>query len=169
MMKYFKDCKCKTEAKILHKKLVKQYHPDLNPDVNPDIIKAINAEYDIIIARLPDQAGSASESTTFYTDNFDMDNKTAADFINKITPLSSYDFIDIEIIGCWLWIGGNTYIIKDVLKSLGFMWAANKKMWYWHNPENKSHNRRKMSIDDIRALHGTKTVNKKDLKQNYIA
>ena len=38
----------------------------------------------------------------------------------------------LEIVGCWIWIDGNTYGYKDVLKEIGFKWAREKKKWHFH-------------------------------------
>lgn len=41
--------------------------------------------------------------------------------------------IQIEIIGAWIWISGNTYQHRKELSKSGFKFARQKKYWYWHS------------------------------------
>ncbi|KAI4448922.1 hypothetical protein C823_003451 [Eubacterium plexicaudatum ASF492] len=35
--------------------------------------------------------------------------------------------IDIELVGAWIWVSGNTYVHKKELKEFGFTYAGQKK------------------------------------------
>lgn len=56
-------------------------------------------------------------------------------------------------------LGGNTREHKDRLKSLGCRWSNNKKLWYWHHPEEgvKWH-KRKTTMSEIRSKYGSETI-----------
>jgi hypothetical protein len=41
-----------------------------------------------------------------------------------------YEGIEIDIIGSWIWLKGNTYNVKEQIKELGFKWSKNNKAWY---------------------------------------
>lgn len=40
------------------------------------------------------------------------------------------DQIDVSIDRDWVWVGGETYSIRNDLKLLGAKWARNKQQWY---------------------------------------
>lgn len=44
-----------------------------------------------------------------------------------IQNIITLDNINIEIVGCWIWVDGDTYAHKDILKVLGFRWAREKR------------------------------------------
>lgn len=77
--------------------------------------------------------------------------------MNIINALIKCDGLEIDLVGRWIWLTGNTFSYKDIIKGLGFKWANKKKAWYWHKPEDISHNRKEMSLDEIKALHGCET------------
>ena len=69
---------------------------------------------------------------------------TQKEIIEKIKNL---DKIKIEIIGTWLWVSGNTYEHKDILKELGLWYSKNKESWY-HNGD-----KRKFKIKGRYTMH----------------
>ncbi len=76
--------------------------------------------------------------------------------------------INIEIIGNWIWIDGDTYSYKDEVKAMGFKWAREKKKWYFHTEAFRKRSHKKLSIDDIRNYYGStvvETEGRKQLKQ----
>ena len=78
------------------------------------------------------------------------------DALNKIINL---DAVMIEIIGCWIWVTGNTYGAKDALKAAGFKWCNNKKAWSWHAGERYyKKSKRKLSMEELRNLYGSEEV-----------
>ena len=78
------------------------------------------------------------------------------DTLNKIINL---DAVIIEIIGCWIWVTGNTYGAKDALKAAGFKWCNNKKAWSWHAGERYyKKSKRKLSMDELRNLYGSEEI-----------
>ena len=80
----------------------------------------------------------------------------------------NFSDINIEVVGCWLWVDGNTYQYKNDLKVLGFKCASEKKKWYFHTEAFRKRSKRKLSMDDIRNLYGStevQTEQRKQLKQ----
>ena len=77
------------------------------------------------------------------------------EMLNKIIHFNS---IDIELVGAWIWLSGNTYSCKKELKELGFKWAKQKKMWYWHSEAFRKISRRTLSMDEIRNYCGSTRV-----------
>ena len=82
-----------------------------------------------------------------------------------INELIKYDDINIDIIGSWLWVGGNTYAIKDELKLLGFKWSKGKSKWYFTKDITTAKKRYgKKSYDDLKSIYGCETVQKASKK-----
>ncbi|CNK26005.1 chaperone protein DnaJ [Yersinia aldovae] len=142
--------------KITYRKLAKQYHPDRNP-AGAHMMKMVNAAFDFIKANINEISGYHHEQENAY--NY---SKEVNEVLNKITELEG---LIIEIIGNWIWISGNTIEHRLILKELNCMYAGKKKMWYYRPEEYKSSNRKNLSIDEIRDLHGTSGTRKtKDRK-----
>ena len=146
---YFSNCKTIEEAKRLYHKLAVQNHPDLGG--NLEIMQAINNEYDIIAEQLKNihESSTGEQYTTEQNSN-----EIPADFRDLINKLIHLEGVTIELIGRWIWVNGNTYPYKDIIKNLGFKWANTKKSWYWHTAEDSTCNRKKMSLEQIKEKYG---------------
>ena len=135
--------------------------------LNLEIMQAVNAEYDKLFKILKNQHESnySSDSDTANTNYNNMKYDFAEDeklreMLNRIIHFTG---IDIELVGAWVWVSGNTYACKKKLKELGFRWASQKKMWYWHSEAFRKKSRKTLSMDDIRSYYGStevKNVNK---------
>lgn len=123
-MKYFNNCKSIEDVKKLYKKLCKQYHPDLNKDDTTEIMKQINAEYETAFERFKNIHESADDNTKTYTSK--ETTETAAEFMVIINKLVVLEGVNVELIGRWIWLSGNTFPHKDILKGLGFRFARKK-------------------------------------------
>ena len=56
-------------------------------------------------------------------------------------------------------LSGETKVIKDTLKDIGFKWASKKKMWYYGEMKGRSH--KEKSLDEIKGKYGCTTVKSK--------
>lgn len=158
MKMYFNNIKTLEELRKQYKELLKKFHPD-NPDGSTEATQAINAEYDSLFKGLKDRHDSNKEdgNRTAYDDmkyDFAEDEKLR-EVLQKII---SFVGINIEIIGSWIWVDGNTYSYKKELKDLGFKWANEKKKWYFHTEAFRKRSHKKLSIDDIRNYYGSTEV-----------
>ena len=152
MLKYFKDCTSKEECKKLYKKLAFIHHPDRGGDL--ETMKTINAEFDYVM-----------ENNIFKSSKKDAKKDTKKDydfsssqFKDIISALVRLDGLEIEITGCFIWVTGNTYPQKDIIKSLGFRYSKNKKAWYIAPPEyfaQKRSYKKSYSMNDIRSKYGS--------------
>lgn len=61
--------------------------------------------------------------------------------------------LSAEIIGNWLWVGGNTYPLKDKLNSLGFRFSKNKQQWYITFIPYKKKTNKQFTIDELREIY----------------
>ena len=169
-MAYFKNVNTLEELRKQYKELLKQYHPD-NPNGSTEATQAINAEYDRLFKVLKDKHESKQTSTDgakadFNANKYDFEaDEKLREVLQKII---SFENINIEIVGCWLWVDGNTYPYRNDLKEIGFKWASEKKKWYFHTDPFRKRSKRKLSMDDIRNLYGStevQTEQRKQLKQ----
>lgn len=152
MMKYFKNVKDEKELKKAYFKFVKQFHTD-NGGNKEDFIE-MKAEYEKIIKENLYSKTQEEEET-----NNEENMKKFADVIDKIVILEG---LEIEIIGEWIWVGGNSYLHKDILKENKFFFSRGKKKWYWNGDDKKSKRRSHMSYEEIKEKYGyTKVKNKK--------
>lgn len=147
---YFTNCKTSEEIKKEYRRLCFLHHPDLGGD--EEIMKEINRQY-----------AAASDNRTRqerpnWTEYQYREANEVAEIIRKaIEQIITLEGINIEVCGLWVWVSGNTYPIKDVLKKAGFKFASKKRMWYFAGVPAKNYNRQ-YSMPEIREMHGTKTV-----------
>ena len=160
-MAYFKNITTLEELRKQYKELLKINHPDNGGDVSR--MQEINAEYDRLFKVLKDKHESRSAGSTEDGNKTDF-NKMKYDFeadqkLRKVLQkIISFSGINIEIVGCWIWVDGNTYDYKDSLKGLGFKWAREKRKWYFHTEAFRKRSHKKLSMEDIRNYYGSTEV-----------
>lgn len=161
MKKFFANCKTKQEVKKLFRNLAKQYHPDKNQIDTNDIMREIIAEYEAIIKKLPsDSSGNNNsqqegESNEAYKARISQEMQ---EIINNISHLP----IDIEVIGTWIWVSGNTYPYKAYLTAHNFTWCAKKRMYAWHAEPKRRRYGAVKDIEEIRATYGSEKIKNKE-------
>ncbi len=172
MSKYFKDITTLEELRKQYKDLLKKHHPD-NTDGSTETTQEINAEYDQLFKILKARHEGSTHDTMEDSDRTDY-NSMKYDFSEDqklrevLQRIIILDGISIEIVGCWIWVDGNTYGYKDTLKEIGFKWAREKKKWYFHTEAFRKRSHKKLSMDDIRNYYGStevEAVGTKKLKQ----
>lgn len=150
------------ELKKQYRTLAMKHHPDCGG--NTADMQSINAEYDILFEQLKTVHTTATGDT--YTANTD---ETPEQFKNIINRLIVLEGISIEIIGSWVWVTGNTYQHKEVIKSLMFRWSNSKKAWYFHGDNYHKTSKKTFTLDEIRDLYGSQTItNKPQLKLTVV-
>lgn len=161
MGKYFKNVDSLEHLRKQYRDLLKQYHPD-NVNGSTAATQEINTEYDQLFKILKDKhesksADNPSAKASDYSQNmYDWENdKALREVLQKII---NFHGIEIEIIGAWIWISGNTYGYKNELKEIGFKWASQKKQWYYHTEAYRKKSHKSLSIDDIRSYYGSTKV-----------
>lgn len=145
--RYFIRIETLEDLKRQYKKLALKNHPDRGGDV--EIMKEINAEYDLFFDDMKDYHRNAKGEV--YTKE---NTETPSEFKDIIDKLIRMDGLEIEIIGCFIWLSGNTKAHKDSIKALGFKWHSAKKMWYKAPEDYRKRNKKKYSIDEIRDMYG---------------
>lgn len=169
-MTYFRNVDTLEKLRKQYKELLKQHHPDNGGSTK--ITQEINAEYERLFKVLKDKHESTEpehkeEKKDSYS-NMKYDYTEDAKLREVLQNIITLEGINIEIIGCWIWVDGNTFEHKERLKGLGFKWASEKKKWYFHTEAFRKKSHRKLSIDDIRDYYGStevQTIQQRKLKR----
>jgi hypothetical protein len=149
--KYFHPTpKTLEELKSQYRRLAMEHHPDRGGDLRA--MQAINSEYDDLFPRLKDihqtkegETYTAKQATT----------ETADQFKDLITELMRMDEITIEVIGCFVWVTGNTKPHREQLKALKFQWHSKKLAWYLAPEDYRKRSRKEYDLEEIREMYGT--------------
>lgn len=163
-MKYFNtQFESLTELRKFYYKLALQFHPDRGG--KEETMKNVNNEFEIISNRLINGDTSFSPNRKVWETKVseEMQNK-----INDIVCFFSITNLQVEIIGGWLWVTGNTYPVKKDLKENGFKFSKNKIAWYWHPEGYRKRSKKQFGIDDIRTMFGSEEVNSPNNTHNKI-
>lgn len=160
-MAYFQNVNTLEELRRQYRDLLKRFHPDC-PNGSTEATKEINAEYEKLFKLLKDkhestQSANTNDNKTSY-ENMRWDETEDEMLREMLSKVIHFAGITIEIIGNWCWIGGNSYQYRKELKALGFKFAGNKKMWYWHSEAFRKKSHKKLSINDIRNYYGSTEV-----------
>jgi len=155
-MKWFTNVHNMDELKATYRELVKKHHPDCGGNVAD--MQEINVEYDKLVERF-------SRSENDFTDDQHNAAEEAEAYRDIINALINFPGLQIEICGCWIWVSGNTYAAREILKQQGFSWANKKKMWYWHRPEDTIGKHRTATMEQIRSKYGSEVERLHRLKQ----
>ena len=153
-MKYFENCKTIDELRAEYRRLAKIHHPDLGGDTAT--MQEINAQYEKLHNEFKDRDS--------HSDNENVRNRaasqgSAAEYIHIVDVLIHLDGIKVELCGCWLWISGDTFPVREQLKAAGCKWCSKKHVWAWCPAEfETTHKRNKNSMDDIRRKYGSEVL-----------
>jgi curved DNA-binding protein CbpA len=146
------------DIKQAYRKAALHYHPDKNP-AGVEMMKLINAAFDVLKGATDDIFISAEQ---------DGDNNNQQNYPHELNEalnaIITLDDLIIEICGAWVWLSGNTYKHKTIIKELGFKYASKKKHWYFRPDDYTSSSRGSYSMDDIRGKYGSKNPEKKQTK-----
>jgi hypothetical protein len=149
---YFEDVKTLEELRTLYRDLLKTVHPDNGGSV--EACQELNAQYDAAFERLKNAAPVMDDNKEQV--KWDATEDAALrDALSKIIHIKD---INIEIVGCWIWVDGITYPAKDDLKCAGFKWSKARKKWHFAPYEHKYYKGGKKSFDDLRRTYGSSTV-----------
>lgn len=131
-------------------KLAKKYHPDAGGTTAQ--FQQLQAEYEKLLKNLLNGSTLNKEQQ-----NNEMELDAALrEVLNQIIPIPG---INIELIGKWLWVTGNTYPVRKELQKAGLIFFKKEGVPYWVYKGVESAGRGKMTIEEIKQRYGTKKVN----------
>lgn len=147
MRKLFEQAATLEELKKLYRDLALKHHPDRGGDA--EVMKEVNRLYEAFFPKLKD-AHKTKEGKTYRKET----RETSQMFEETMDRLIRMDGVHIEVIGCFVWVSGDTSPHRRELKALGFRWHSKKKMWYKSPEGYKRHGDREYDIEEIRSMYG---------------
>lgn len=153
-MKYLNESiRTLEELKKAYHRLCLKLHPDVGG--SDDEMKILNAEYETLFERVKNihvnKDGETYERET---------TETSEAFQWLIAELLKLDGIEIEIIGCFVWITGDTKPHKERLKALGFRWHSKKRCWYKSPDGYRRWGKGEYTMDEIRGMYSSMKIHK---------
>ena len=146
ILKEFQDIEGINEAKKIYKTLAKKLHPDIGG--SEEDFKILNEIYNNLI-----------EHKIYFSNSSKFD----IELEKIISLILHFENINIELVGSWIWVSGDTKEIKEKLKEIGFKWASKKKMWYYG--EMKAKNPNPKSMEEIKSKYGSETLKSNEKKK----
>ncbi len=154
-MKYFKDCASWDDAKTLFRKLSKKLHPDLggSHELFIELVKQFES----------------------FTPTFNKENEFANKAFDKrkfgdiVSLLNVLDDVEISFVGSFIWIEGNTYSQKDIIKGISLpnynsaRFASKKKAWYFSPIDYVKKSKKSYELDEIKAMFGSEGYTQKKI------
>jgi curved DNA-binding protein CbpA len=138
------------ELQSQYRKLAFVHHPDRGG--NAETMKAVNNEYDELFPRLKNIHATKDGET--YTARQET-TETADQFKDLISELMRMDDIIIEVIGCFVWVTGNTRPNREQLKALKFQWHSKKLAWFLAPENYRKRSRKDYDLEEIRSMYGS--------------
>lgn len=158
-MKYFNSCKTVEDVKHLYKQLAKEHHPDKGG--RTVTMQEINSEYSFVIAKL-------LKGMNVTDSEMDSSILQSESYRNAINAVIGFDKIIIELIGCWIWIEGETFPIRNYLKENGFYYSKPKKAWYFRAEEHRAKYSSKMELSVLKDIYGCTRISKNKKDQSIL-
>ena len=152
---YIKNVSTLEELKKMYKKLALEMHPDCGG--NEEEMKVLNNEYDELFKKLKNTHRNFEGET--YTKETTETPEEFKEIIEKLFKLKM-EQVEIEIIGSFIWLTGNTKPYKDELKAMSFRYSAKKVAWYKAPEDYKKRNRKNYEMNKIRDMYRSQTVKK---------
>ena len=147
----FRNCENLEDLKKLYRKLAMKHHPDHGGSVKDmQEINSLYEKYFEILKTSNNRKASAGAQGYKHT------NEQAGAYIEIIDVLMKLEGLKIDVCGSWIWLSGNTYPYKDIIKDQGFRYSKNKKSWYrdmsgnWSDKKRRGH----YSMDQIYQKFG---------------
>jgi len=142
------------ELKALYRTLAMKFHPDRKGG-DTETMKAINNEYDELFSAVKNFHKNKDGET--YTKETAETSDYFRDVINALIRLCM-KAVNVELIGSFLWLSGNTRPYKDAIKALAFKWSTNKNAWYLAPENYVKRSKKQFSMNDIRNMYGSEAV-----------
>lgn len=138
-MKYFNSSE---DLKKQYRTWCKKLHPDHGGD--PEAFREMMEEY------------QEAQLHGFKKEAQAQETELTAELERALKKIVTLEGLEIDLVGSWLWVSGNTFSFKDILKEAGFKWASKRKKWYFS--EEKAKGKFKGDFEQLKAHHGFKEI-----------
>ena len=159
-MKYFTNVKTTEELKKTFKSLMMKHHPDRGG--NTAICQEISAEYDKVMQNFingfDDSSYTKNDNGYSFWESREEHSEVEKKVREAIEKIIMLDGLEIEIVGVWVWVGGDTKKHKEALKAAGYRWFCKKTKWAFAG--KKSSGRGTKTMDEVRERYGSTVVSK---------
>ena len=152
-MKFFEGVTTLDELRKEYRRLAMIYHPDKGGDT--ELMQILNNQYERLSKVLINGNADFSDARKEYEQQVSEEMRVRLD---RIICLQG---IVIELIGSWIWITGDTFPLRAVLKGEGYRFSHPKGAWYWHKGEYRKKSGKLMSMDAMRDTWGSEKVETK--------
>ena len=160
MLKFFENVTTLTELRKEYRRLAFIYHPDKGGDTV--LMQILNDRYDQLSEKF------IKGNTDFSEGRKEYEMQVSEEIREMLDHIMFLQGVDIEVIGVWIWITGNTFAVRTTLKSLGFMFSHPKTAWYWHKGEYRKKNGKIQSMDEMRDFWGTQKIENQPETSNQL-
>ena len=146
----------KEALKQAYRKAAIKHHPDHGGD--PEIMKIVNSAYDLLQEYFHKWSMTDAEEAA--------NDVPLTETLSKLWDrIKTFPGIKGELIGTWLWVTGDTYTHREVLKELKFKFSRKKSAWYYHEGTFFKRQKKDMDLDQIRSKYGSADLDKKELNK----
>lgn len=152
-MNFFENVRTLDELRKEYRRLAMIYHPDKGGSTI--LMQELNDRYERLSKKLINSNPEFSEAKKEWEQQVSEDIR---DMLDHIIFLKG---VDIEVIGSWIWITGNTFQVRVTLKNAGFNFSHQKCAWYWHKGEYRKKNGTLKSLEEVRQFWGSRKVSTK--------
>ncbi len=153
-MNYFQSVTTADELKTLYRQLCKQYHPDKGGSTEQ--MQEINNQYEATMKRLLSGKPDDSYGEGKFYRSREQETEVEAAVRAAVEAVAHLDGIELEIIGAWVWLSGDTKTHKDTIKAAGYWWMNKKKMWAFKG--KPSNGRGNTTMEEMRERYGSERV-----------
>lgn len=137
-------------------KLAKKYHPDMGGTTAQ--MQQLVSEYESLLKKLLSGSKLNSEQKK---NEIELDEALR----KVIDELIILDGLNIEIVGKWIWVSGNTYPVKETFKKVGMFPIKKNGVFYWVYKGSESKGRGNLSMEEIKKRYGVEKVDVKPQKK----
>ena len=152
---YFAECDTVNAVKALYRRLAMRWHPDRKGG-DQETMKAVNAAYEAALKSRDGERSMGSDGKEHYYRWNEKVERAAMDIISKLLSLKMTD-VEIDLVGTWVWVGGNTKPNKDRIKALGLRWHSKRIKWYWRPEAYRTRYNARVTYSDLKDIYGCRS------------
>lgn len=109
-MKYFNSSE---DLKKQYRAWCKKLHPDHGGD--PEAFREMMEEYQEL------------QLHGFKQEARNQETELTAELERALKKIVTLEGLEIDLVGSWLWVSGETFNFREILKEAGFKWASKRK------------------------------------------